>query len=104
MDRLRVFPNIKTCPAATSRGVPCRRGRVSHGTAVQGANMAREKFTRTKPHVNVGTIGHIDHGKTTLTAAISARQAHRFGGRPVSYENVAKGGTVRDKSKIVTII
>jgi elongation factor Tu len=65
--------------------------------------MAKDVFLRTKPHVNVGTIGHIDHGKTTLTAAISARQAHRFGGTAVSYEGVAKGGTVRDKSKIVTI-
>ncbi len=65
--------------------------------------MAKEVFERTKPHVNVGTIGHIDHGKTTLTAAISARQAHRFGGKAVSYEGVAKGGTVRDASKIVTI-
>ncbi|MCP4244178.1 MAG: GTP-binding protein, partial [Myxococcota bacterium] len=37
--------------------------------------MAKEKFERTKPHVNVGTIGHVDHGKTTLTAAITARQA-----------------------------
>ena len=66
--------------------------------------MAKEKFTRTKPHVNVGTIGHIDHGKSTLTAALSARQAHRFGGRAVSYVAVTKGGTVRDQSKTVTII
>jgi elongation factor Tu len=65
--------------------------------------MAKEQYTCTKPHVNVGTIGHIDHGKTTLSAAISYRQAHRFGGTPVSYEGIAKGGTVRDKSKIVTI-
>jgi translation elongation factor EF-Tu-like GTPase len=39
--------------------------------------MSKEKFQRTKPHVNVGTIGHVDHGKTTLTAAITARQATR---------------------------
>ena len=39
--------------------------------------MAKEKFERTKPHVNVGTIGHVDHGKTTLTAAITQRQAHK---------------------------
>ncbi|HEU4760062.1 MAG TPA: GTP-binding protein, partial [Dehalococcoidia bacterium] len=65
--------------------------------------MAKQKFVRTKPHLNVGTIGHIDHGKTTLTAAISARQAHRFGGKAVSYERIAKGGTTREK-KIVTII
>ncbi|SRR6266511_5894947 len=66
--------------------------------------MARDVFTRTKPHVNVGTIGHIDHGKTTLTAAISARQAHRFGGDVMAYDDVARGGIVRDPSKIVTIL
>jgi elongation factor Tu len=65
--------------------------------------MARDVFHRTKPHVNVGTIGHIDHGKTTLSAAISARQAARFGGAARGYADIAKGGTVRDKSKIVTI-
>jgi elongation factor Tu len=65
--------------------------------------MAKEIVQRTKPTLNVGTIGHIDHGKTTLTAAISARQAHRFGGEARSYEGIAKGGIVRDKSKIVTI-
>jgi elongation factor Tu len=67
--------------------------------------MAKDVYQRTKPHVNVGTIGHIDHGKTTLTAAISARQAHRFGGTATSYEGIARGGTVRkDLSKIVTVI
>jgi elongation factor Tu len=66
--------------------------------------MARAVFTRTKPHVNVGTIGHIDHGKTTLTTAIVARQAHRFGGEAPGYTEIARGGIVRDPSKIVTII
>ena len=42
--------------------------------------MGKEKFTRTKPHVNVGTIGHVDHGKTTLTAAITTVLASKFGG------------------------
>ena len=65
--------------------------------------MAKEKFERTKPHVNVGTIGHIDHGKTTLTAAIMARQATKFGMAAKSYADIAKGGTVRDESKTVTI-
>ncbi len=41
--------------------------------------MAKEKFDRSKPHVNIGTIGHVDHGKTTLTAAITKRQAEKFG-------------------------
>ena len=65
--------------------------------------MAKEKFERKKPHVNVGTIGHIDHGKTTLTAAIMARQSHKFGGKAKAYAEIAKGGTVRDDSKTVTI-
>jgi elongation factor Tu len=67
--------------------------------------MAKELFQRTKPHVNVGTIGHIDHGKTTLTAALSARSAARFPGGVTAkgYDAIAKGGTRRDASKIVTI-
>src|SRR3954468_8074962 len=66
--------------------------------------MAKEVFARTKPHVNVGTIGHIDHGKTTLTAAIVARQAHKNKIEKVkSYAEIAKGGTERDDLKTVTI-
>ncbi len=65
--------------------------------------MAKEKFERTKPHVNVGTIGHVDHGKTTLTAAITFRQAHKGLAKAKEYADIAKGGTVRDDSKIVTI-
>src|SRR5437899_908181 len=57
-----------------------------------------------KVHVNVGTIGHIDHGKTTLTAAILAVQAHKGLARRKSYGDIAKGGTVRDENKTVTII
>ena len=65
--------------------------------------MAKGTFKRTKPHVNVGTIGHIDHGKSTLTAAMSARSAARFGGEIKSYADITKGGTVRDANKTVTI-
>ncbi|HEV3238405.1 MAG TPA: elongation factor Tu [Gemmataceae bacterium] len=66
--------------------------------------MAKDVFARTKPHVNVGTIGHIDHGKTTLTAAIVARQAYKNKVAKVkSYAEIAKGGTVRDENKTVTI-
>jgi elongation factor Tu len=66
--------------------------------------MAKGVFERTKPHVNVGTIGHIDHGKTTLTAAILARQAYKNKLKDVkSYSEIAKGGTVRDANKTVTI-
>jgi elongation factor Tu len=57
-----------------------------------------------KVHVNVGTIGHIDHGKTTLTAAILAVQAQRGLAEVKSYGDIAKGGTVRDENKTVTIV
>ncbi|MBL8804198.1 MAG: elongation factor Tu [Planctomycetes bacterium] len=65
--------------------------------------MAKEVFQRTKPHVNVGTIGHIDHGKSTLTAALAARSSHRYGTRVKSYAEITKGGTVRSADKTVTI-
>ncbi len=65
--------------------------------------MAKEVFTRTKPHVNVGTIGHIDHGKTTLTGAILAVQKEKGMAKFKSYADIAKGGTVRDATKTVTI-
>ena len=65
--------------------------------------MAKEVFQRTKPHVNVGTIGHIDHGKTTLTAAILAVLAKQGKAKVKSYGEIAKGGTVRDATKTVTI-
>src|SRR6202795_5194449 len=65
--------------------------------------MGKEKFQRTKPHVNVGTIGHIDHGKSTLTAAIVEVQSKKGMATPISYADIAKGGTVRDATKTVTI-
>ena len=65
--------------------------------------MAKEVFQRKKPHVNVGTIGHIDHGKTTLTGAILATQAAKGLAKFKSYADIAKGGTVRDATKTVTI-
>jgi len=65
--------------------------------------MAKDIFQRTKPHVNVGTIGHIDHGKTTLTAAILAVQGAKGLASLKSYADIAKGGTVRDETKTVTI-
>jgi elongation factor Tu len=65
--------------------------------------MAVGAFARTKPHVNVGTIGHIDHGKSTLTAALSARSAVKNGQKPKTYAEITKGGTVRDANKTVTI-
>ena len=65
--------------------------------------MAKETFERTKPHVNVGTIGHIDHGKTTTTTAILKVQSDKGLATFKTYADIAKGGTVRDATKTVTI-
>ena len=65
--------------------------------------MSAKKFDRTKAHVNVGTIGHVDHRKTTTTAALVSVQATKGLATVKSYKDIAKGGTVRDDSKTVTI-
>src|SRR4029079_14453982 len=68
--------------------------------------MAKEKFDRSKPHVNVGTIGHIDHGKTTLTAALTKGAADKGWAKFVPYDEVAKASELqgrRDATKILTI-
>src|SRR5246127_3823487 len=68
--------------------------------------MSKEKFTRLKPNCNVGTIGHVDHGKTTLTAALTRVSADKGWGAFVSYRDVAKASAAqgtRDDSKILTI-
>ncbi|MGA2241271.1 MAG: elongation factor Tu [Verrucomicrobiota bacterium] len=65
--------------------------------------MAKTQFQRTKPHVNVGTIGHIDHGKSTLTAAIVLVQSRKGLAELKSYAEITKGGTVRDETKTLTI-
>src|SRR5262245_54230639 len=65
--------------------------------------MAKDVFTRTKPHVNVGTIGHVAHGKTTTTAAITYTLAAVGLAKYKEYAAVAKGGTVRDATRVVTI-
>ena len=65
--------------------------------------MAKDVFKRTKPHVNVGTIGHIDHGKSTLTAAMVAVQSFAGMAKAKTYAEITKGGTVRDATKTVTI-
>ncbi|MBL9084523.1 MAG: hypothetical protein JNK76_22160, partial [Planctomycetales bacterium] len=72
--------------------------RTPHRKAFSGLD-----FQRTKPHVNVGTIGHIDHGKTTTTAAILAVQSLNGLAQRKRYSDIAKGGTVRDETKTVTI-
>ncbi len=69
--------------------------------------MSKEKFVRNKPHVNIGTIGHVDHGKTTLTAALTKVSAdHGYGTKYIAYDQVAKASESqgrRDPSKILTI-
>ncbi len=63
--------------------------------------MAKEKFERTKPHINVGTIGHIDHGKTTLTAAITMFSAQKFGAKALKYEDI--DNAPEEKARGITI-
>jgi elongation factor Tu len=63
--------------------------------------MAKEKFERTKPHVNVGTIGHVDHGKTTLTAAITTVLASKFGGQAKKYDEI--DAAPEEKARGITI-
>lgn len=65
--------------------------------------MSKAKFERTKPHVNVGTIGHVDHGKTTLTAAITKVLSKHGRAKEMKYAEIAKGGVVRDSTKILTV-
>jgi elongation factor Tu len=63
--------------------------------------MAKEKFERTKPHVNVGTIGHVDHGKTTLTAAITTVLSKKFGGEAKAYDQI--DAAPEEKARGITI-
>ena len=63
--------------------------------------MAKEKFERTKPHVNVGTIGHVDHGKTTLTAAITKVQAEALGGESIAFDGI--DNAPEEKERGITI-
>ncbi|EMU0674821.1 elongation factor Tu, partial [Neisseria gonorrhoeae] len=63
--------------------------------------MAKEKFERSKPHVNVGTIGHVDHGKTTLTAALTTILAKKFGGAAKAYDQI--DNAPEEKARGITI-
>src|SRR5260370_8317395 len=65
--------------------------------------MSKPKLERTKPHVNVGTIGHVDHGKTTLTAALTKVLSKTGQAKAMAYAEIAKGGVVRDETKILTV-
>ena len=63
--------------------------------------MSKEKFERSKPHVNVGTIGHVDHGKTTLTAALTKVMAETYGGTFMAYDQIDKAP--EEKARGITI-
>ncbi|MDD7512600.1 MAG: GTP-binding protein, partial [Clostridiales bacterium] len=64
--------------------------------------MAKQKFERTKPHINIGTIGHVDHGKTTLTAAITTTLQNRYGlGEKVEFDKIDKAP--EEKERGITI-
>jgi len=65
--------------------------------------MAKEKFERSKPHVNVGTMGHIDHGKTTLTAAITKVMAETYGGQATAFEDIDKAPEERERGITIAI-
>ncbi len=65
--------------------------------------MAKEKFERTKPHCNVGTIGHVDHGKTTLTAAITSRQAHKGLAENMAFDQIDKAPEERERGITIAI-
>ena len=60
--------------------------------------MAKESFQRNKPHINVGTIGHVDHGKTTTTAALTTVSANLYGGAAIAYDEVAKASESQGSS------
>src|SRR5437660_8881348 len=65
--------------------------------------MAKQKFERSKPHVNVGTIGHIDHGKTTLTAAITKVLSERGGGQAIKFEDIDNAPEERERGITIAI-
>src|SRR5699024_4797123 len=77
---------------------PTRR---SSDLVLEGQSMSKEKFERTKPHVNVGTIGHVDHGKTTLTAAITTVLAKTYGGAARAFDQI--DNAPEEKARGITI-
>ena len=66
--------------------------------------MAKQKFDRSKPHVNIGTIGHVDHGKTTLTAAIATRLATVTGGTAKSYAEIDSAPEEKHVESLLTLL
>ena len=97
---------IADCGSRIAEFLNSSWGRTSVRPIIGAAHMAKEKFDRSKPHVNVGTIGHIDHGKTTLTAALTKVAADKGWAKFVPYDEVAKASESqgrRDATKILTI-
>jgi elongation factor Tu len=74
---------------------------IDNHRSLRKADMAKAKFERTKPHVNVGTIGHVDHGKTTLTAAITTVLSAKFGGEAKAYDQI--DAAPEEKARGITI-
>src|ERR687887_1444173 len=70
---------------------------LDRGSILQGSNMSKEKFERTKPHVNIGTIGHVDHGKTTLTAAITKVLAKQGTATAMAFDQIDKAPEERER-------
>ena len=65
--------------------------------------MAKENFVRSKPHINVGTIGHVDHGKTTLTAALTMYGAKKHGGKVMKYEDIYNAPEEKERGITITL-
>ena len=81
------FDHYEQVPQAVADEV---RAKWLNGIDELGGNMSKEKFDRSKPHVNIGTIGHVDHGKTTLTAAITKVMAEAGGAEFQAYDEIDK--------------
>src|SRR6185369_10337840 len=105
------LPRPWPCSCLRSRALRCPWRRIKqcdadvkpiHGhCSLEKTEMAKAKFERTKPHVNVGTIGHVDHGKTTLTAAITSVLAAKFGGEVKAYDQI--DAAPEEKARGITI-
>ena len=92
---VRTRSRVQTPPRACCAGN--RNGRRNNTTKLRETAMGKATFERTKPHVNVGTIGHVDHGKTTLTAAITMRQAKKHGGDAIAFDQIDKAPEERER-------
>src|SRR5262245_17688955 len=84
--------------APIGRIAACNRA----AACLEKAIMLKEKFERTKPHINIGTIGHVDHGKTTLTAALTKVMAQLHGGKSLSLDEIDRTPEERDRG--ITIV